>query len=348
MLTKYLAAFALIAPVVLFVIDRRWDLLTKKQTWAMPLMVALFCGPWVWWSRQYLTLGVKGFTRGSFSDRVLEIVRVERSDFGLLLGCIGLAASLWAYFHWRDLSPVQRLLALHFPCLALFLLMGQTGIEPRYFMPAYPAVLAMIPLAAGSLGWQKSALGIFAVILLVVVFTQRDPVPLPSGLVRQAAQDLVRETRPDSAIVLPTRLEGPFIAEISSTEANRSRRILARPSKLLSSMTWLGTDYELRTPDLQAISDLFGRYPLDTIVLEAGSNVPLFPHDKLLQTMVSQEDLHWRLTKTYSDEYGDSLRVYSRDPVPHASASDLLDLLGGLLTKQQQVGAKATSTDSTR
>ena len=333
MLTKYLATFALIAPVVLLVIDRRWDLLTKKQTWAMPLIVALFCGPWIWWSRQYLLIGVKGFKGSSYIDRVLEIIRVERQDFGLLLGSVALTASLWAYFHWRELSPLQRLLALHFPCMALFLLVGQTGIEPRYFMPVYPGVLAMIPLAAGSLGRRKSAMGLFAVILMVLLFTQRAPGRLPSGLVRQVAQDLIRETRPDSAIVLPTRLEGPFIAEISSAEANRSHRFLVRPSKILSRMTWLGTDYELLTPDPRSISDLFARYPLDTIILQAGSDGPLFPHDKLLEKMVSQEDLHWRLTKTYSDEHRDLLRVYTRDPVPHALANGILDLLDRMLTK---------------
>ena len=349
MMTKYLSAFTLITPVLLLVIDRRWDLLMNKVTWIIPATVAVCCGPyllmnkvtwiipatvavccgpWMWWSRQVMTIGVLGFIRGTLSERTWLFADALRSDIGIPFSALAAAASLWAYFRWRKLSVSERLLSLQFPCLATFLILVGPGIEARYLIPAYPALVALIVLAAKSIKLPRITAPVFAAGLVVCGLMQRAPHTLPSGLVRQAARDWLAQHREDrSAILVPTALEGPFIAELSNAEPARSQRILVRPSKLFSRQTWLGGNYELLTPNLDALVSIFDQYPLDTVVL-AQTPDPVPPHDRLLREMVTHDTHRWKLARTYSGAQGLSVDIYTRQAAAATSSSaDLMNFV---------------------
>jgi hypothetical protein len=184
----------------------------------------------------------------------------------------------------------------------------------------------MIPLWAQSSRWRGLvALTVAAGALYLGVVQKNAYAPLPSNLVRKVAQDLLADAQGTmSAIILPTSIEGSFVAELSSAEPIRSQRVLARPSKLFSHMTWLGGDYQLLT-DLNAMKRIFDQYPLDTIVLADDRGLP---HDQLLRKIVQpQSSSTWKAVRTYSDPYGLVLRVYTRTSRLDSSPQELFNFL---------------------
>jgi len=333
MMIKYSAAFALLAPALLVLIDRRGDLLGKKRTWVMPAMVASVCGPWLYWSRRFAAVGVEGYQREPSLQRLRLLWQAFGSDWGPVLGSAAVLATLWAAYRWGTLSATQRLFALQLPCAAGLLFMGPTGIEARYLLPAYPGLLATMVLAFRRVAPDRASLPrwlpvavLFAGPLLAALQPNRYG-PLPSALPREVAQDLVKDAAGTPAILVPTSMEGPIVAEIASAEASRPGLILVRPSKLWIQTNWMATEYRLLTPDVQGVAALLESQPVDIILLASRPGTPDLPHDKLVRQVLEDKGAGWLLARTYADPSGLTLEVYRRPTRTERSTASLLELL---------------------
>ncbi len=322
LLTKYLSAFVLLPPLLVILVDRRWDVLRNARTWAIVGITAILCGPWALWSRRFLFIGFDG-RQGDLWSRVMETFKALHVDFGYALEALVAAAMIWGIFRWNSLGITERLCWLGFPCLALFLLLGPSGIERRYLLVAYPELLLVVALAIQWIGERQKSLYWCLVALiacLAVAGVARNRVELPGSVSRKVARDLVREKDP-VAILVPGSREGPVIAELASAEAVRSRIMLIRPSKLLARMNWLGTQYELLVPDVKSMESLFDKYPIGVIVTAANRGGPESPHDRLLREMLAS-DPRWILERQYV-EPGVDWNVYRRPRNPKMDVDTL-------------------------
>ena len=318
MLTKYLAAFVVLAPVLVVFIDRRWSLLARRQTWLIPAVCAAICGPWLWWSYRFLTIGVDGAVRDSPGIRLATVGRLLFDDFGWLIGGLAVASVLWVFGHWNKLSPTVRLLALQPFCATTFLVAAPAGIEPRYFIPFYAPWLMTIPFflrgilpaAARDFFWVPLTLS--AVVALFPLLHPGVVPPLPDRHLRSIALDVVHApSGPPLAILVPTPMEGAMIAELAAAVPQRSQMIMVRPSKLFARVNWLGTRYELITRNLNAISRLFEELPIDTILM-AEPAASSRPHDILLREMVLAPGSEWSLQHFYPASGDRSVALYTR------------------------------------
>jgi len=331
LLTKYLALYVLLPPALLILIDRRWDLIRSARTWSIAGVIAILCGPWVFWSRKFALIGWD-FQRVDLWRRVWDIVAVLRADLGNILIVTAVLAVLWALGHWKPLTDTQRLLCLQLPCVAGFVYAGPSGIEGRHFMPGYPGLLAVIALAIQSTGskrghwrqpWPWRHLMVLVLAAVVVVRAATDKIEkLPGGVVRQVARD-VSIAQQSGAILVPASMEGPTIAELVSAEPERSRILLIRPSKLLARMNWTGTQYQLVIPDVEALTLLFDKYPINTIIMATFPGRAEFPHDRLLRQMLAA-DKRWGVRRKYTEPGGGYWEVYRRPSSPDAGNEALL------------------------
>ena len=318
MLAKYSAAFTLIPPVLLILIDRRWRLLLDVRLYAGLAVFAVTVGPWAYFSRRLATVGFGGATPGSFTSRLVEVFWGYVWDWGWMFAGL-ILATFWAFTNWRRLSPTVKLVALQSPCLVPFLVLSPPDIEPRYLMLGYASLVvllaaAILDVAARYPHYRRAALAtaVGAVVVFALAKTSAYR-PLPSDLGRLVATDVVSAAvTQNAAILVPSHLEGPMIAELASAEPVRPGRILARPSKLFARNNWVGTAYVLNTPDLEALTRLFDAYPIDTVLLARVPGREDLPHDTLLRAMIHRPSSEWARLKEYTGRRDVRIEVYQR------------------------------------
>ncbi len=323
LLTKYLAAFVLLPPILLIAVDRRFDLLRKAGTWLFALIVAALCAPWLVWSRRFPVVGLD-VPRGDLWSRLARVSDALHSDFGNVLGGIALMATFWAVLRWRRMNTTQRLLVLQLPCMAAFLILGpQADMERRYLLPSYPGVLATTALAVHWIAMKQRTVGrllVLALACLVGVGLAVNRIGLPTNFPRLIARDLLPEN--PTAILVPGTKEGPMIAELASAEPVRSRILLIRPSKLLARVSWSAVQYQLLVPDVKAMKSILDRYPIGVIVMAVNRDGADLPHDRLLREMLASDPV-WILQRRYA-EPGVDWQIYRR-PVDRAADAGSLE-----------------------
>jgi hypothetical protein len=336
LLTKYLSAFVLAPPVLLMLIDRRWDLIRSVRTWSIAGIVAVLCGPWIFLSRKFAFIGLD-FHPESPWNRIVQCAEVLYTDLGGVLSILAVMAAFWVPLNWRRLNSAQRLLALQAPCLAFMLIAGPTGIEVRYFLPGYPGLLVVIALALERAASKKNfARPLMTAAVVALVFARwaaYNSGPLPGETLRQVARD-VTKAQNSRAILVPAGMEGPAIAELASVEPERSQVLLIRPSKLLARMNWTGSRYQLAVPDVKAMTSLFDQYPIDTIILAASPDRAELPHDRLLREMLAS-DSQWQIGRRYPQPGGGGWVVYRKQPRPDAGNGALVALMRASLPALQ-------------
>jgi hypothetical protein len=299
-LTKYLAVFLFLPPLILILIDRRWNILRSGRTWALAAIVAVLCGPWVFWWRRFALIGFDLQQLDHWS-RSVAAFRTLHGDLGSVFSAIAIMASLWAMLHWSRLDVTQRLLLLQLPCLIVFLVIGPSDIEARYLICGYPAILIVTATVIQWLTGKQKGLYRFAIAalcVLVVVELGTSKPNFPGGVTRQIAKDLI--AKGPSVILVPTHMEGPMIAELASAVPVRSTVMMIRPTKLLARLNWLGTQYESLLSDEESMAALFEKYPIDTIILAKRRGLPEYPHEVLLSAML-KSDRRWVLERRYTE-----------------------------------------------
>lgn len=333
MLTKYLAFFAVVAPVVLVIVDRRWALLLRRATWLIPLVYLAMVGTWFAWTHQFLNLGVEGFNRGSIFTRIATLAGVLAAEFGPVVGILPLCSLAWTLWKWNSLSITVRLMALQPICGMSFLLAAPSGIEPRYLVPFLAPWIATIPLflrgVTAHFG-RDQTWAPFPFIACVILFPflhtghfER----LPDDQLRQVSRDLVNSpSGPFRSVLMPALCEGPAIAELAATLHERSRMVMVRPSKLFARTNWLGTQYESLTNDLPALRSLVEELPIDVILIDEISP-PNSLHAQLLAELVRTDSHAWRLQRAYPRTRSHQVKVYARVNPSPLPVSKLLEAI---------------------
>ena len=161
---------------------------------------------------------------------------------------------------------------------------------------------------------------------------------MPDTTVRQAARWLTQQPNlVQSAILLPTNYEGPFIAEVTALESGAPQRhLLVRPYKLLASSDWLGTNYKPQFPDVDGLAAYLDESPLGAIILSDATKggVPDRQHDRMLRTVMSRPGSPWRPTVTLAGPNGETWRVFLHDPAPKASSEETFRFFSKTLTQK--------------
>jgi 4-amino-4-deoxy-L-arabinose transferase-like glycosyltransferase len=313
LLTKYLAAFVFLPPMLLLLLERRWDLLRNVRTWGMVAVLAGLCGPWIFWSRKFALIGFD-LNPDNLWRRLGQVFVVLHADLGSVLSVLAILTVIWTVWYWRRLTATQRLLCLQLPCVVAFVYAGPSGIEQRHFMPGYPGLLAVIAMAIAWAGSQKRLLTSIAMVAIAAVVVMRCASDrtgiLPGDVPRTLAHDIWSNWK-SGAIVVPATMEGPAIAELASAEPERSRMLLVRPSKLLARMNWTGTQYQLLVSGVDDLKTIFDRYPINTIIFATYPGQPELPHDQLLRRMVAS-DSRWQLERRYTEKGGGVWEAYRR------------------------------------
>jgi hypothetical protein len=334
-LTKYLAAFAILPPILLVLIDRRWELFRRREAWILPLSFILTCGPWIWWANDFVSVGFDGVVRDPLPSRIATVGHLIYAEFGLVISAVAGFSLIWALVRWSGLSATVRLLALLPICAASFLIFAPTHIEGRYFVPFFSAWLALIPFCFRSVlpgVWTPT---VFIAYVTFFAFTHVGSfAPLPDRQLRQIALNLVGSASgPPASILVPSSVEGAMIAELAAVLPLRPSMVMVRPSKLFARVNWLGTQYELLTPNVSALQGLLDTLPIN-IILVADSRSGDPPHDALLRQMLHGNP-SWLLRDTYPSTHASSIAVYERTPPSDIPISKLLTTIRARLPRLQ-------------
>ena len=327
LLSKYSAGFLAFLPVVAVLAMWRLDLLRKATFWLQPLVVALIVGPWLWSTWRMMNLSFAEFVPEPFPVRVRTLSVALWSDLSGPLCIVLLVAWIFCISQWRRLTDGDRVLLLQPLVIAAFLVFDPTGLELRHFLPAFPCLLLAVPMAVNLLNLRIDA-PLFrwvaptfcALVVLYGFWSWQRFQPLPGQETRAAARWLSANLDlENSAMLLPTNLEGPMIAEFAIIERDRAHHILVRPTKFMAREDWLGIRYEPLFHNTNDLSDALRLSPLRAVVTATDCQ-PIWPHDQLLNQVLNDPNSGWQPSGTLPGPHGCSFRLYLH---PRAADHDM-------------------------
>jgi 4-amino-4-deoxy-L-arabinose transferase-like glycosyltransferase len=304
-LSKYSAAFVLLLPLAVpLVLRSRRNLLTRPAFLMQPVLVLAIVGPWVLWTSRLATYGLPSHREALTAWRVASFAAMALRMFPpvwLVAIAIGIAALLLRPAAWRaDLAMIGIFAAGQ---MAL-LIVSPVGPEPRYFLGIAAALLiasfagwveiSKLALPAARSKIALPALGSALALAYLGSYSQ----PLLRIPRNQIAEAVVAITADPAAkgrrILVPSNLEGPFVAEFVARSSYRPDHFLTRPNRLLARSDWFGDHYSplLTTPE--QMQDFFERNPVDLVILDAEPRPEIRIHERLLEmTLLSYPD-SWR------------------------------------------------------
>jgi putative flippase GtrA len=313
-LSKYSAAYLVVLPFLGALILGRKTLLFKLSLLIQPVILASIVGPWFFWTRHltyyglpstpsHLSLGRIGLCIG----RSFTLFPVE------LMVCVALGLLALLIFPTPSKEIVYllgTLLVVHWT----FLIVSPIGFERRYLMLPAACLLAL-----AAIGWfaalsrwhsavQYAPIAAVALVVAVAVFTIsqfghfRRPLSYPIQAVVNSV--LKRPLNSEWRIVVPSDLEGPFVASFITHESSRPRGRLLRPSKTLAKMDWFGGSYRSLFGSPGQMMAFFEKNPVDLIVWHHQSGRPLLEHEQTLQEMLRLYPQAWRKQESFLDADG--------------------------------------------
>ena len=306
-MTKSLALFVGMVPVAYIVVTGKWSILKKPYLWVAALAVAAACGPWTIFATRFATAGFEE-SRQSLLFRAGQMLTGLGNNSNWILAWIFGLATLIAFVNWKRLSILEQLLAIQPLTVAGLVLFGPTGIETRYLIPAYAALILTV-LTALRLVEERLPLldrrwlsgSCFAGLCGFSVWAWKRIDPLPNQDARRVVQQIVEDNRLSGAAVLaPSNLEGPLIAEFAVREQDNHDRILVRPNKLFARINWTNTRYEPRFRTVAEVGDVLDQSPIRVVVL-ARNVKDRRPHDQLLETALLAKPSDWKLQSTVNE-----------------------------------------------
>jgi hypothetical protein len=331
-LTKYTSLFMPVAMIAIVVVERRWDLFRRWETYLIAAACAILAGPWLWWTRGFADTGFATHTVERGLARVLAVATsVVQRDIGWPYSILALAGVGAAAINWRRLDVAQRLLLLHGTALFAFVAISPVDAETRYNIPAYIAFVCVIPAGLQFLGAALSINRavvnwgfVAATLLFFEVGAARVP-SLPRPVTREIAAFVTRlPQNPDSSVLVPTAFEGPTIAEFSTLESKRPGRILVRPVHLFAQVGWNGDGYRLTANSPEAVETLLDRSFVGIVILSSQAWPPPLRHEEVLRAAVEGNPANWRLIHRWDGEGSGQFEVFQRRLPFSASEPDAL------------------------
>lgn len=321
-LSKYSAVYVVALPPLAVLLFRRVELLKNPSFLVQPLIVGLMVGPWAVWTRKLAFYGLPSEPEALTAKRAATFVLETFKIFPpallvvIVLGLIALAVRPKA---WReDLVVLSLLCLLHLA----FLILSPVGVEQRYLLvPA--AVLLIISFAGWSALLELTLSGrrweyVFPILVailttLFVVLQFNHFVPVPKDDIRRVVALILKDpSRKAQRIVVPSVLDGPFIAEFISQSRIRPYDYLLRPNKILAHSDWFGHNYSSTFASPEEMMDYFQQNPVDLIIWNEGPKSVLRAHELIMSEMLQHYPLAWQevLSLDSTDGLESSWRIY--------------------------------------
>lgn len=309
-MSKYSAFYLAVLPWAAVVFTRRFNLFRRWSFWVQPVILVLLVAPWYIPTRHLvydgfaseppdLTLVRAGAQIGlafslftpwllGFVAAGLGILLVKRTNWGLEAGVLGLMAvgQLGLVF----LSPV--------------------GGEQRMFLTVGLVLLvlagfgwgAMLELVVDSPRWRRLAqAGIVAGTATFLLFHAGRYAKSTMSPIATIVESVVEHRAWKAEItVVPSDLEGPFIAEFVEREHPRPARRLARPGKIFAESGWLGDNYLLHVKTPEAMDEFFDRNASTLVIWHERPAARQSPHERVIGEMLQRFSTDWEKVATFS------------------------------------------------
>jgi hypothetical protein len=319
---------ALVPPLCVF-FGRRWALLRRFSFWLPAILVISIAGPWYWWvpGAQHESVARFGgvmMRNPRFLDTPAAWVR--------MLGVVPMVAAVAGLFSLRQKSlrgsPKGKWLAAAAVLAGAYLFrMVIMAWDVRHLVTTIPLLLMFATAGVAWLLAQASRTSVIArqqwlvglaLAALVLLNIQQSPAKLHHGFA-EVAQDLLANPQYRQAAFLVcsnAEGEGMLISEVAMHET-RPGHIVLRASKMLATITWMGTNYQSRFHSPAEVSQYLEGIPVRIVVIDGGALD--HEHGRLLSRILHEHPETWELLAQY---HGD------KPPTPKDSGILVYRLIG--------------------
>ncbi len=333
MSTKVNGVALVLLPVIAFLITGRWYLLRRVGMYYAGAIILLFGVPWQMIAYSFIRrMGVPHTTLGGKLLLAVFFGRELLATFGwglapfFLLGILLFIIRLWRTGQ-SDLTLAGALAVL----LSVWVLNSVAGIgDARYMLSAVPVAILF---TFSGFDWlihrvarprrvqmRSAVLGSAAAVVFLAQFWT---VPRkPHWGFDQAARFLLSspQFRNSNFLVVANACgEGAFVSEVAMHD-QRPEHAVFRASKVLSSSTWFGTNYQLLFPTSGSLREFFDRAPISAVVVDRDAKPSgCSPSEAVVELSRAVEqtlssDPNWKLRGNFPQIAGASggLVLYSR------------------------------------
>lgn len=303
-LSKYSGAYLVVLPwaaVLLF--RRRRALLREPSFLIQPVILALLVGPWVLWTKGLAYSGLPAAQPALTAARAAAFLLQTFKIFPPALMAVvilGLLAMLALPGSWReDIGVLSLLCAGHLS----FLFLSPVGAEQRYVLAPAAALLviafagwaAALERMPGYARYRNAAQAVAVVLAAGFVLIHYGDYPRPKTYPIQSIVETILKNRAwaDQRIVLPSDLEGAFIAEFVTRERHRPSCYLVRPTRTFARSDWFGGNYSPLFNTSEQMLDYFRQNPVALVIWHEHPEETQQVHERLLDSVLRHNPSMW-------------------------------------------------------
>jgi Dolichyl-phosphate-mannose-protein mannosyltransferase len=306
--TKSSGLYLALCPPLALLLTGHLRCLRDPRLWASAALVGLPSGAWVWFSAKFvLDTWVEKPSLGFVSRALVGNAAFLLSGFGMAFSILigmGLYSRLARPLLNRMVDPRWGSLAATALSVFLFQSLVSAGLEPRFLVPAIPALIPFLIAGAAWLsgavgtGWWSQTLRFATILALCGIAFAAQTFAIPRKPYRgfsEVAKFLISIPEAHHAAILVSSEsdgEGLLISELLMREPWNDGFVL-RASKLLSKSDWLGRNYSPRFSSKEDLQDYLNRLPVDFVVIDQDTGPATLAHQRLLIDAV-RDSSNWR------------------------------------------------------
>lgn len=360
-LTKQNGLLLLLLPPLHLLIGGSWRLLRSRALWAAALAVAAIVGPLLWWALPTMRAGWAN-PSGMFGDvgdaftyyfvnlpRWAGVVPVLLAVLGAWHGVRagrGPASAPRALHDTHERAPSVLWITSAAMVLAtlVFHVLAPAGVDMRHMLPAYPFVAILLAAGAHWLAGELRRRGVrgpratAVAVGIAGIALAFEAHPINDWHVRgyaQAAGVVVpRDPGARSVVLVSSDAvgEGAMVAEVAMRDPARPGHVVWRATKLLSTVTWAGREYQERPRSEAELLRLLELAGVEWVVVDRTTS--LFPHQERLERAIEARPDRFALRATLDvrrnlTSYPAGLRVYRFDRSVAAPSDSVLRQVPG-------------------
>lgn len=304
-LTKGSGLLLALLPPLAIALSGRWSLLAKPALWLAPVPVLLLALPWMWFTHDISSEGMRGVPLLQHIREALVFYPAYLPRMigwgGTILCVIGILTVLRLTWLRKPIATTALPVALLSLVIALyaFHVLCPIGLEDRYLLPVLAPLLLFAILLLQTLtriaelparaAWVPAAL-LLLLTWIEVIRTQpktdRSFTTLATLVATNIPQSTGTENHQTEVLVSSdARGEGAFIAAMALAVNNRSNspvRVL-RSSQRIASSDWMGRGYQLAATTPEGVEELLEELRVDFVIVDPGLGDPTRrPHHDLM------------------------------------------------------------------
>jgi Dolichyl-phosphate-mannose-protein mannosyltransferase len=331
LLTKNSTYFILLVPPIVIAVTGRWNLLRRWTFWMAAAIAVCVYLPWLYVSRSVLLLGIQGLVLPGFLgiQRAYAVLLWKQMSFLLPLALAGAICVLRSKHRRGNVLP-WCMLAI-FPATSVGIFVARVPVQDRLLILSYAAVVFLVAeFCTAVAGTSKGAILMLACLTAFAATKWMQFRALPPNNVRSAVAFLEsRDGRHPGAILVPSRVEGPWIAEFAQNDPVRPMRVVVRPTKFFGEEDWNGTNWRTYFNSPDEINSVMGMLPVKYCILAQSTTGRRYPHDEMLESMIGGEPEIWKLI--FKIDGGTGYRIYENSRWTPAAEPVLHQQLGRAL-----------------